>query len=67
MATNSLSRTRRKFVKPIIIAEQYSIGKTKLYEMLKKPEFKESIIKTGENSIRVDQDKFYELLEKIYG
>ncbi len=66
MATNILSRTRRKFVRPIVIAEQYDIGKTKLYEMLKRPEFKEAIFRTGENSIRIDQDKFYEILEKLF-
>ena len=66
MATNCLSRTRRKFVKPIVISEQYDIGKTKLYSMFKMSEFQEAIIKTGEHSIRVDQDKFYEILEKIY-
>ena len=67
MATNLGSRTRRTFVKPSKIIEQYDMGKTKLYEMLKKPEFKEAIMKIGENSIRVDQDKFYEILEKLYG
>lgn len=66
MATNICSRTRRNFVKPIKIAEQYEIGKTKLYEMLKKPEFEEAVKRIGKNTIRVDQDKFYEVLEKLY-
>ena len=66
MATNILSRARRKFVKPTVIAEQYDIGKTKLYQMLKMPEFREAVKKLGDNTIRVDQDKFYEISEKLY-
>lgn len=65
MATLGL-RSRRTFVKPKKIAEQYDIGKTKLYEMLKKPVFSEAVIKVGEDSIRVDQDKFYEILTQEY-
>lgn len=59
-------RTRRNFVKPAKIANQYDIGKTKLYEMLKNPVFSEAVIKVGESSIRVDQDKFYEVLTQYY-
>lgn len=59
-------RSRRNFIKPAKIAEQYDIGKTKLYEMLKNPVFSEAVIKVGEDSIRVDQDKFYEVLTQYY-
>ena len=59
-------RSRKNFIKPAKIAKQYDIGKTKLYEMLKNPVFSEAVIKVGEDSIRVDQDKFYEVLTQYY-
>lgn len=66
MATNICSRTRRTFIKPLELKEQLQIGKTRLYELLKKPEMQDAIIKTGEKGIRVDRDKFFEILEKLY-
>lgn len=67
MATNTCSRTRRNFVKPGVIAEQYQIKKTKVYELLKMSEFRPAIKKISDRTIRVDQDKFYEILEELYG
>lgn len=67
MATNACSRTRRNFVKPIKIAEQYDISKAQIYEILKNPIFADAVVKIGDKGIRVDQDKFYEIREKYYG
>ena len=66
MATNTCSRTRRIFIKPIELKEQLQIGKTRIYELLKRPEMKGAVIKTGKKGIRVDRDKFFEILEKLY-
>lgn len=66
MATNICSRTRRTFVKPLELKEQLQLGKTRIYELLRKPEMQKAIIRTGEKGIRVDRDKFFEILEKLY-
>ena len=59
-ACNLSSRT--KYVKPKELAEQYSISKTQVYNLLAMPIFKEAIFKPSEKSIRVNQDKFYEIM-----
>ena len=66
MATNLCSRTRRNFVKPSKIAEQYDISKAQVYRLLAMPIFAEAIEKVGEKTIRVDQDKFYEIREQYF-
>lgn len=66
MATNTCSRTRRAFVKPSKIAEQYDISKAQIYKILALPVFEDAIIKIGDKGIRVDQDKFYEIREQYY-
>lgn len=66
MATNICSRTRRNFVKPSKIAEQYDISKAQIYKILALPVFEDAIIKIGDKGIRVDQDKFYEIREQYY-
>ena len=66
MATNICSRTRRNFVKPIKIAEQYDISRPQVYKMLSLPIFAEAVIRIGDKGIRVDQDKFYEIREQYY-
>jgi len=66
VATNICSRSRRNFVKPKVIQEQYQISKTQVYKILKMPEFEECIKKVGEGCIRIDQDKFYEISEQVF-
>lgn len=66
MATNICSRTRRNFVKPIKIAEQYDISKAQAYRLLSLPVFSEAIEKVGDKTIRVDQDKFYEIRKQYF-
>lgn len=66
MATNICSRTRRTFVKPSKIAEQYDISKAQIYKILAMPVFAEAVIKIGDKGIRVDQDKFYEIREQYF-
>lgn len=66
MATNICSRTRRNFVKPSKIAEQYDISRAQIYKILSLPVFADAIIKIGDKGIRVDQDKFYEIREQYF-
>lgn len=46
--------TRRNFIKPTKIAEQYDISRQEVYKILKLPVFAESIVRIGDKSIRVD-------------
>lgn len=66
MATNICSRTRRNFVKPSKIAEQYEISRAQVYRLLSLPAFSEAVEKVGDNTIRVDQDKFYEIRKQYF-
>ena len=64
--SNVLNKTRRSFVKPIKLAEQYDMSRAQIYKLLSLPVFSETIVRIGTKTIRVDQDKFYEVLEKYY-
>ena len=66
MATNILSKTRRNFVKPSKIAEQYDISVKQVYKLLSLPIFTETIEKAGTRCIRVDQDRFYEIRKQYF-
>lgn len=66
MATNICSRTRRKFVTVKELAEELSTTVQQVYRILKEPEMTGATKKIGKIGIRVDKDKFYEILEKIY-
>lgn len=66
MATNICSRTRRNFVKPLELKEELKLGKTTIYDLLKKPEMEPAVERTGPKGIRVDKDMFYEILKKLY-
>lgn len=66
MATNICSRSRTKYVKPLDLKEQYSMSKAQIYRILARPEMQEAIIKMGDRTIRVDQDRFFEICQQIY-
>ena len=66
MATNICSRSRRNFVEPKKIAEQYSISVKQVYKLLSLPVFAEAKKNIGTRCIRVDQDKFYEISEQYF-
>lgn len=66
MSTNVCSRSRRNFVEPKTIAEQYNISVKQVYKLLSLPVFAEAKKKMGTRCIRVDQDKFYEISEQYF-
>lgn len=67
MSTNVCSRSRRNFVEPKAIAEQYNISVKQVYKLLTLPVFAEAKKKMGTRCTRVDQDKFYEISEQYFG
>lgn len=64
--SNILTKSRRKYVSAKEFANQYSLSKSQAYNILKKPEMKEAIIRTGKKSIRIDIDLAFEIMQQIY-
>lgn len=57
--------TRRKFVRPKDIAEQYSISIEQVYKLINLPMFKEAVFRVG-RAITIDQDMFYEINRQYF-
>ena len=64
--SNVLTKSRRKYVSAKEFANQYSLSKAQAYNILKKPEMKDAIIRTGKKSIRIDIDLAFEIMQQIY-
>lgn len=65
-ATKLQQRARAKYVTPKEFKEQYSLSKTQAYDILKKPEMQEAVIKVGEKSKRINLDLAFEIMQQIY-
>lgn len=66
MATNICSRTRTKYVTVKELAEELNCTVHQIYKIIKRPEMKEAVKKIGTAGVRIDKEKFYEILEQIY-
>ena len=64
--TKLQQKTRIKYVTPKEFAEQYSISKAQVYNILKRPEMEEAIIKIGEKGMRVNLDKAFDIMQQIF-
>lgn len=64
--TKLQQKARAKYVTPKEFAEQYSISKAQVYNVLKRPEMEEAIIKIGEKGIRVNLDRAFEIMQQIF-
>ena len=67
MATNMLSKKRIKYVAVKELAEELSTTVQQIYRILKLPEMQVATKKIGTAGVRVDKEKFYEILDQIYG
>lgn len=65
-ATKLQQKSRIKYVTPKELAEQYSISKAQVYNILKRPEMEEAIIKIGEKGMRVNLDRAFEIMQQIF-
>lgn len=66
MATNMLSKKRTKYATAKELAEELSTSLQQIYRIFKRPEMQVAILKIGEKAVRVDKEKFYQILEQIY-
>lgn len=64
--TKLQQKARIKYVTPKEFAEQYSISKAQVYNILKRPEMEETIIKIGEKGMRVNLDRAFEIMQQIF-
>ena len=64
--SNLLSRSRKTYISAKDFANQYHLSKSQAYNILKRPEMREAIIKTGKKSIRIDIDLAFEIMQQIY-
>ncbi len=64
--SNLLSRSRKTYISVKDFANQYHLSKSQAYNILKRPEMREAIIKTGKKSIRIDIDLAFEIMQQIY-
>ena len=66
MATNNLSKTRRKFIKVKDFAEQCDMSDKTVYQRIKNPIFEEAVRRIGSKGIRLDEEKMIEIMEQYY-
>lgn len=66
MSTNICSKKHPKYYTVKEIAEELNCCVQQIYKILKKDEMKTAIIKIGTAGIRIDKEKFYNILEQIY-
>ena len=64
--TKLQEKARAKYITPKELAEQYSLSKAQVYKLLAMPMFKDAIVKPTEKSIRVNQDKVYEIMNQYF-
>lgn len=65
-ATKLQQKARAKYITPKQLAEQYNLSPKTIYKLLAMPIFKEAIFKPTEKSIRVNQDKAYEIMNQYF-
>ena len=64
--TRLQEKARAKYITVKEFQEQYSLSKAQAYNILKKPEMQEAIVKIGQKEIRVNLDKAFEIMQKIF-
>lgn len=57
---------RAKYITPSEFFEQYSLKKTRGYQILAMPEMQEAIFMIGEKGKRVNVDKAYEIMRMLF-
>lgn len=66
MATNVCSKSRTKLSTVKEIAEELGCCVQQIYKTLKRPEMESCIRRIGTAGVRIDKEKFYEIMEQIY-
>ena len=64
--TNICSKKRTIYATVKELAEELNTTVQQIYKILKEPAMQETIVKIGTAGIRIEKEKFYEILEQIY-
>lgn len=64
--TKLQSQARKKYVTVKEFQEQYSLSKTKAYQLIHLEEMQPAVMNFGEGTIRIDLDLAFEIITKLY-
>ena len=65
-ATKLSGKPKTKYVKPKEFFEQFSLSKSRGYQILSMPEMREAIFKTGTRGKKVDIEKATSIMAQMY-
>lgn len=66
MSTNICSKKHTKYFTAKELSEELNCSVQQIYKILKREEIKTAVIKIGTAGIRINKEKFYEILNQIY-
>lgn len=64
--TRLQEKARVKYIAVKEFQEQYSLSRSQAYKILAMPEMQEAVVKMGQRSKKVNLDKAFEIMQKIF-
>lgn len=64
--TRLQEKARAKYITVKEFQEQYSLSRSQAYRILAMPEMQEAVVKAGIRSKKVNLDKAFEIMQKIF-
>ena len=64
--TRLQEKARTKYITVKEFKEQYSLSRSQAYKILAMPEMQEAVVKMGQRSKKVNLDKAFEIMQKIF-
>lgn len=59
-------KARAKYITVKEFQQQYSLSRSQAYKIVAMPEMKESVIKSGTRGKKINLDKAFEIMQKIF-
>ena len=59
-------KARAKYITVKEFQQQFSLSRSQAYKILAMPEMKEAVVKMGQRSKKVNLDKAFEIMQKIF-
>lgn len=64
--TRLQEKARAKYITVKEFQEQYSLSRSQAYKIVAMPEMKEAVIKSGTRGKKINLDKAFEIMQKIF-
>ena len=64
--TRLQEKARAKYIAVKEFQEQYSLSRSQAYKIVAMPEMKEAVIKSGTRGKKINLDKAFEIMQKIF-